>query len=215
MSMDELRIADDFSLPLEAVTQTFAILAKRGVGKTYTAAVLAEEMLKAQLPVVIVDPIGVWWGLRVAADGEQPGLPITVIGGEHGDVPLDESMGAQLAEIICANGLSAVIDLSMFRKAEQGRFMTAFAETLYHKNRAPLHLILDEADLFAPQRPMKGQERLLGAFEDIVRRGRARGLGITLITQRAAVINKDVLTQVEVLITLRTISPQDRAATDE
>lgn len=90
--------------------------------------------------------------------------------------------------------------------------MTDFAERLYHKNRQPLHLVLDEADAFAPQRPMKGQERLLGAIEDLVRRGRARGIGVTLVTQRAAVLNKDVLTQAEVLVALRTIAPQDREA---
>jgi len=90
--------------------------------------------------------------------------------------------------------------------------MLAFAETLYRLNRKPLHFMVDEADEFAPQRPIRGTERLLGAFEDIVRRGRARGLGVTLITQRAAVLNKNVLTQIEVLVVLRTISPQDREA---
>lgn len=101
------------------------------------------------------------------------------------------------------------------RKGEQMRFVTAFAERVYHRNRSALHLVLDEADLFAPQRPLRGQERMLGAVEDLVRRGRARGIGVTLVTQRAAVLNKDVLTQVECLIVLRTISPQDRAAIDE
>src|SRR5579884_749848 len=56
---------------------------------------------------------------------------------------------------------------------------------------------------------------MLGAIEDIVRRGRARGLGVSLVTQRSAVLNKDVLTQVEVLVALRTIAPQDRGAIDE
>lgn len=36
-----LRIASNLTLPPEACTQTFAILAKRGAGKTYTAAVMA------------------------------------------------------------------------------------------------------------------------------------------------------------------------------
>ena len=81
-------------------------------------------------------------------------------------------------------------------------------------NRAPLHLVLDEADAFAPQRPLPGQQRLLGAVEDLVRRGRARGIGVTLVSQRAAVLNKDVLTQAEVLVALRTIAPQDRDAID-
>jgi len=53
---------------------------------------------------------------------------------------------------------------------------------------------------------------MLGAVDDIVRRGRARGLGVMLATQRPAVLNKNVLTQIEVLIALRTLSPQDRKA---
>jgi uncharacterized protein len=53
-------ISKDLSLPVEALTQTFAILAKRGAGKTYTAAVMVEEMLKAGLQLVVVDPVGVW-----------------------------------------------------------------------------------------------------------------------------------------------------------
>src|SRR5437588_3369168 len=100
------------------------------------------------------------------------------------------------------------------RKGAQVRLMTAFAESLYRLNRRPLHLMVDEADAFAPQRPMKGEERLLGSFEDIVRRGRARGLGVTLITQRAAIINKNVLTQTEVLVCLRVMAPQDREAVE-
>lgn len=212
--MRKLHISPTLRLPLDLVTQTVGILAKKGAGKTYTALVMVEEMLKAGLQVVIVDPIGVCWGLRSSADGKQPGLPIAVIGGDHGDVPLTEDDGALLADIAIREKLSVVLDLSLLRKKQQTRFMTAFAETLYHRNRDPLHLVLDEADFFAPQRPMKGQERMLGAVEDLVRRGRARGIGITLVTQRSAVLNKDVLTQVECLVTLRTLAPQDRSAVD-
>lgn len=213
--MRGLRIADNLLLPADAVTQTFAILAKRGVGKTYTALVLVEELLKSHLQVVVADPVGVCWGLRASANGRGPGLPIVVLGGDHGDIPLEVGAGETIANLVVEERLSVVLDLSRFRKGEQVRFMTDFCERLYHKNRTPLHMVLDEADAFAPQRPMKGQERLLGAVEDLVRRGRARGLGITLVTQRSAVLNKDVLTQVEVLVALRTIAPQDRSAIDE
>jgi len=41
-----LRISREFSLPAEAVSETFAILAKRGAGKTYTAAVLVEGICR-------------------------------------------------------------------------------------------------------------------------------------------------------------------------
>jgi hypothetical protein len=210
--MKKLHISPDLSLPVEAVTQTFAILAKRGVGKTYTALVMVEELLKAELQTVVADPVGVCWGLRSSADGKAAGFPIVVLGGEHADVPLEATAGETVADFIIESGQSAVLDLSLFRKGEQTRFMTDFSERLYHKNRRPLHLLLDEADAFAPQKPMRGQERMLGAVEDLVRRGRARGIGLTLVTQRSAVLNKDVLTQVEVMVALRTISPQDLKA---
>ena len=58
--MEGLTLGPGLVLPVEAVTETFAILAKRGAGKTYTAAVLVEEMMSAGLPVVIIDPVGVW-----------------------------------------------------------------------------------------------------------------------------------------------------------
>jgi uncharacterized protein len=210
-----LVISPKFSLPLEAVTQTFGILAKRGVGKTYTAAVMAESMLAANQPICVVDPIGVWWGLRAAADGKGTGYSIVVFGGDHADLPLDAGAGELIADLLIDKRISAVLDLSLLRKGEAIRFMEAFAERLYHRNRQALHLFLDEADAWAPQNPLPGTQRLLGAIEDLVRRGRARGLGVTLITQRAAVLNKNVLTQIEVLVCLRTIGPQDRKAIDE
>ena len=211
----QLQIAPNFGFPLEAVTETIAILAKRGSGKTYCAAVLVEEMVKAGLPVIVVDPIGVWWGLRSNAKGEGPGLPIVIFGGDRADLPLGESMGAAIADLIVEQRFPAVLDLSLLSKSASRRFMTAFAERLFVRNREALHLVLDEADAWAPQRAADGGQRLLGAIEDLVRRGRARGLGMTLITQRPAVLHKDVLTQCEVLIALRMTGPRDVAAIDE
>jgi hypothetical protein len=210
-----LHIARGLDLPDEAVTQTFAILAKRGVGKTYTASVLTEEMLKNNMQVIVVDPIGVWWGLRTSADGKKEGLQILIAGGEHGDIPLQADSGEIIANLVIDNKLSAVVDLSLFRKGEQARFMADFAETIYRRNRTAMHMIIDEADAFAPQRVQPGEARMLGAMEDLVRRGRARGIGMTMITQRPAVLNKNVLTQIEVLVALRMTSPLDQKAIDE
>lgn len=211
---EQLKISDDLHLPVNAVTQTFAILARKGSGKTYTGAVFCEEMLAAGQQVIVVDVIGVWHGLRSSADGKSAGYPVVIFGGEHADVPLEETAGETIALAIVEHGFSAILDLSLLRKAAVIRFMTAFAETLYRVNRKPMHLMLDEADVFAPQRPMDGEQRMLGALEDIVRRGRARGIGVTMITQRPAVLNKNVLTQVECLVTLQMTAPQDRAAID-
>ena len=90
--------------------------------------------------------------------------------------------------------------------------MAAFAEALYETNEEPLHLVLDEADLWAPQRPIKGWEGLLGHIEEIVRRGRVRGFIPWLITQRPAVVHKDVLSQADILIAMKLTASQDRDA---
>jgi hypothetical protein len=214
-----LALAENLALPLETVNQAIGILAKRRAGKSYAARRLAEQLLRRGQQVVIVDPKGDWWGIRSAADGRSPGLPVVIVGGERGDVRLEPSAGEVVAKLVVEERVSALLDLSLLRKHEVATFMTAFLENLYRLKarevyRTPMMLVIDEADAVAPQKPQKGEERMLGAAEDIVRRGGQRGIGCTLVTQRSAVLNKNVLTQVQVLVALRTIAPQDLKAMD-
>jgi len=163
--------------------------------------------------ICVVDPLGVWWGLRAGADGATPGYPVVVFGGRHADVALDEGMGAALGRLIGAHPLACVVDLSeLGSSAGRRRFMAAFAEAVYEANTEPLHLVLDEADLWAPQRPLPEANALLGRIEEIVRRGRVRGFIPWLITQRPAVVHKDVLSQADILVAMKLTSSQDRDA---
>lgn len=210
-----LRLSEDLSLPVEAVTETFCVVAQRGAGKTHTAAVLAEGLIDAGQPTCVIDPVGVWWGLRSSADGAGPGLPVTILGGDHGDLELPDEAGEAVADLVVDERLPLVLDLSLMRKGKQRRFVTDFMERLYQRNREPLHVIVDEADLFAPQRGGAETARMLGAYEDLVRRGRARGVGSTSITQRPASLHKDILTQASVLVAMRMTGARDVAAVDE
>lgn len=207
-----LNIAPDLTLPDDAVTETFAILAKRGVGKSNTAVVMAEEMYDAGLPWVAIDPKGDWWGVRSSGDGKQPGLSVLVFGGEHADVPLEATGGNLVADLVVDHRLTCVLDVSEMTKADQRRFLIDFATRLYKRNREPLHVFCEEADEYVPQRVMGDETKLVRAFEILVKRGRFKGLGCTLITQRSASLNNDVLTQVETLIAMRTTGPPDRKA---
>ena len=140
-----------------------------------------------------------------------------MIGGAHGDLPLDAAAGPTIADLVVEERIPVVLSLRHLSKTAQRRFVAEFCERLYHRkgedrHRLPLHVVIDEADAFVPQRVMSDTARVMGAVDDLVRRGRSSGIGVTLITQRASVIHKDVLTQIEVLIALRTVSPQDRKA---
>jgi uncharacterized protein len=207
----DLQIAD--VLPLAALDERVAIVGTSGAGKTYAAKSWVERLLAAGVRVCVVDPLGVWWGLRAGADGATPGYPVVVFGGRHADIKLDESMGAALGHLVGMRHLACVVDLSeLGSSASRRRFMTAFAETVYEANTEPLHLVFDEADLWAPQRPLPEANTLLGRIEEIVRRGRVRGFIPWLITQRPAVVHKDVLSQADILVAMKLTSSQDRDA---
>jgi len=212
-----LALSDELALPLDTVTDTIGILAIKGAGKTYTFLKLVEQMVKAVLPVVVLDVVGVCWGLRSSADGKHAGMPVIIIGGVHGDVPLEEGAGAILADWVLSARRPAVLDLSdLPTKAAMLRFSLDFLSRLYQAaKREPIHVVLDEADEFCPQRPFGEEARLVRAVEVLVRRGRAKGIGVTMVTQRPAVLSKNVLTQIGTLIVGRTVSPQDRKAVEE
>jgi hypothetical protein len=200
-------------LTADALDDRIAIVGTAGSGKTYAAKGFVERLLDIGARVAIVDPLGVWWGLRASADGSAAGYPVVVFGGRHADVPITAEMGTPLGRIIARKALVCVVDLSeLGSNAARRRFMAGFCEALYEANEEPLHLVLDEADLWAPQRPIKGWESLLGHIEEIVRRGRVRGFIPWLITQRPAVVHKDVLSQADILIAMKLTASQDRDA---
>ncbi len=214
----DIKIAEGLSLPTDAVTQTFAQIGKRGAGKTYLASMIAEQMLDAQAQVIVLDPIGNWWGLRVNADGTSKGKDIYVMGGSHGDMPLSAESGKEIAKILTEKNLSVVLDISEFRKNERKRFVTDFAEEFFHLKKAnpsAVHIFLEESQKFVPQRVMKDDARMLGAWEDIVRLGRNYGIGCSLISQRPQSVNKEVLSQVECLCVLQVVGRHERKALEE
>lgn len=219
MTRKSLALGPGLRLPVDFATQTSALLAKKGAGKSNAAIVLVEEFYDIGVPFVYIDPKGDSWGLRSSADGDgKKGLPIPVFGGQHGDIPLEANAGALVADLILGDDdrgyLSCVLDVSEFSYAERDRFLLAFGERLFRRKdqERVLHLVLEEAHEYLPQRVGRSQAQLVGMYQRIVKQGRYKGLGVTLVSQRSAALNKDVLTQADNLFMLRTTSPQDRAA---
>jgi hypothetical protein len=212
-----LRISDDLSLPIDAATQTFAFLARRGAGKTYACGKLAELLLGAGVQVIVLDSVGNWYGLRISADGKGPGFEVPVLGGLRGDIPLEETGGALVADTLVDTGSPCVLDISQFSKSARQRFATAFAERLWRRKKAegnptPIHLVIEESQLIVPQNVAKDETSMLGIYEEIIRLGRNYGIGVSLISQRPQSVNKEVLNQTECLFVLQTNGKQERDA---
>jgi hypothetical protein len=213
----KLKLADDLSLPAdEAVTQKYGFIGRSGSGKSYASMKLAELFLDNGAQIIALDWVGIWWSLRLAADGKAPGFEhVYIFGGEHADVALQPESGALMADLVVDKHISVVLDVMHFRKAERTRFATAFAEQFFHRKktaRTACHLFIEEAQAYLPQMVRGDEARMVGVFEDIGKVGRNYGIGSSLISQRPQSINKDVLNQVEVLLAFQTNGPQERKA---
>lgn len=210
--MKRLRLSSSLALPVDAATQTFLVVGKRGSGKSTTAARLVEQLLNAKVPVVVLDIADTWWGLKASRDGNGAGHDVYVFGGRHADLPLEVHGGAMIADVLCEHRVSMVLSCKHLSGVARSQFMVDFAQTLYQKwSGGVLHLVLEEAHELAPQSPPRGEkaENMLGAFKRLWKLGRSSGIGGTAITQRPASLSKDITTQSEILVVHRTIGPQD------
>jgi len=142
-------------IPAIALDERLAFVGMSGSGKTYGAGTCVEKLLEAKARAIIVDPLGVWWGLRLTPRGSGAStFNLPIFGGAHGDLSLTEHAGSLIGETVAGMAESCIIDLSQIgTKAGERRFMLAFLTALYRGvNGAPVHLVIDEADMFAPQR---------------------------------------------------------------
>jgi hypothetical protein len=210
-----MELAPGVELPPDIVSSTISVLANRGAGKSTVTHRLVELMYGADLPVVVLDVKGDWWGIRSSADGKGAGLPFVIFGGDHGDVELQATAGELLADLIVDDRIPAVLDLSHMSKTQARSFATAFAERLYRRNRDPLHVVIEEADVLVPQRAAADTARLLGAMEDLAKRGRHRGIGMTMVSQRPQEVAKSALDLMETVILLRITGPRSIKAVRE
>jgi DNA helicase HerA-like ATPase len=71
-----------YPIPNAALDDRLAFIGTSGSGKTYNAGVGVERLLASKARVVIVDPLDVWWGLRLRPDGNGDSkFKVVIIGG--------------------------------------------------------------------------------------------------------------------------------------
>jgi len=203
-------------IPERALNDVGAILGRTGAGKSGTGRILLEHKLRAGHRAGVIDPKGDWWGARLAKSGKSPSpFKVIVFGGTHADVPITDDNGHVLGQVLAGSSESFIIDLSGFSIAGMRRFMMAFAESFFEHNLAPITLFVDEADQLAPQRVGADMANLLHRMERLARQGRSKGIFLWMLTQRPAVLNKNLLSQAETLVAMKVTTVHDRKALSE
>lgn len=170
---------------------------------TNSAAVIIEELLANHLPMTIVDIEGEYWGLKERYD-------VKVIGhSDNVDIEVDASQAAAFATYSVEQGVSLILDLSDYDAEQMQEFMVAYFTALWEavfKARRPYEVVLEEAHEWIPQGVRAPLKEILGRF---ALRGRKRGVGMIIISQRSARVDKNVLTQSRYYFLHQVIHPTD------
>lgn len=184
-------------LPLEESLRGRAfICGKSGSGKSNTASVLIERILDAGRPLLIIDVEGEYYGLKESYEVLHAGADDVC------DIQVGPEHGEKLAQLGIEQGVPIILDLSGFLDEDEAdELVGSVASALFataKQAREPFPVFVEECHEFLPQRGSAGEtgERLVR----ISKRGRKHGLGLVGISQRPASVDKDFITQANLLI---------------
>ena len=203
-------------IPAAALKQHIAFLGKTGSGKTSTAKLAVEQILREDpnARVCVLDPIkSDWWGLTSSANGRNAGLPFYILGGPRGHVQLHDSAGKAIGELVASGALPlSIIDMADFKPGGLQRFFNDFAPALMKRMRGVVYLVLEEAHEFAPkERTGIGAESMAIHYaKQLATAGRSKGIRIMVVTQRTQALHNALLGSCDTMIAHRLTAPADQ-----
>jgi hypothetical protein len=196
------QLGDNLFLPVAAAQGRTVMFGKSECGKSNGSAVTIENCFVNNVPVSGIDQLGNQWGIRY--EGSRPGLPIPIIGGLRGDLPLTADDGDLLGRIF-AQGTSMLLDISLLPTEEQQAFGTAFLDELNRSLRQPAHVVLEEAEKLCPAyMRSRAAFEVQGVASLFIRQIRNFGVGWTLSTQSAGLLLNDAIHSANVFIAMQT-----------
>jgi len=176
----------EFSISAQdIVTGRTCIIAQSGAGKSWMIAVVCEQLCKNNIPFLVIDTEGEFFTLKEKFDVFWVGSD------EQCDADISQIDFKDLIKKSISSGEPIVFDVS--EVVDQQKIVEQLAHAIYDVAsdvREPYLLIVEEADKFIPQSKESSKK-----LEEIARRGRKRGLGMLIATQRPSLVNKNVLSQ--------------------
>ncbi len=168
----------------ELVTGRTCVIGQSGSGKSYLIAVLCEQLLQNNIAFCIVDTEGEYFSLKEK-------FQLLWVGGNEADVNIESVDFYDLVSKSIQHNVPVILDVSDV--LDHRKVVSDFASKLYeieNQVKQPYLFIVEEADRFVPQ-----SKDSLKEIEEISKRGRKRGLGLLVASQRPALVNKNVLSQ--------------------
>ncbi|MFC4439932.1 helicase HerA domain-containing protein [Halostagnicola sp. GCM10023398] len=187
----------DLELPVvELLTGRGFVTGKSGSGKSNTASVIAEELLEAGFPLLIVDTDGEYYGLKEEYEMLHAGAD------EECDIQIGPEHAEQMATLALEENVPVILDVSGYLDEDVAdELLREVARQLFVKEKKlkkPFLLVVEEVHEYIPEGGGVGETGNL--LIKIGKRGRKHGLGILGISQRPADVKKDFITQANWLV---------------
>lgn len=158
-----------------------------GSGKSMLARLMGESVAD-RMPLIIIDPEGEYCTMREVCS-------MVLVGG-GGEIRIDPSTAGRVARGLLKESCSAIIDLSDLPHRDHNRYVGSFIDAMMHSPRScwrPTLVFIDEAHRFCPEGGNKKSAESSDAIKDLMSRGRKRGYGGVLLTQRISKVSKDAI----------------------
>ncbi|ELZ16087.1 hypothetical protein C477_16375 [Haloterrigena salina JCM 13891] len=187
----------ELRLPVvELLTGRGFVTGKSGSGKSNTASVIAEELLEAGFPLLIVDTDGEYYGLKEEYEMLHAGAD------EECDIQIGPEHAEQMASLALEENVPIILDVSGYLDEDVAdELLRKIARQLFVKEKKmkkPFLLVVEEVHEYIPEGGGVGETGNL--LIKISKRGRKHGLGILGISQRPADVKKDFITQANWLV---------------
>lgn len=177
-------IGDGLEVDVQVLIESrLLVQANSGGGKSWAL----RRLLEQTAPFVqhfVIDPEGEFPSLRERFD-------YVICAPHEADAVATPKTASLLARRLLEAGVSAILNIFDLKAHERQTFVRLFLEALINAPRSlwkPVLVVLDEAHVFCPQ---SGSAEAAQAVIDLATRGRKRGLGACLATQRLAKLHKD------------------------
>lgn len=192
-----IHISDEYQVPADdALSGRKLIVGISGSGKSNTIGVYGEELGQLKVPLVLGDTEDEYRLL-----GDHRWLPNGVLAGADAPYRVDVENAEDFGRYVLTHRLQVILNLQSYEMEEAALVMIGiisgmrkWEEALPNDERIPSEFILEEAVTWLPQNvkesPLHGTDTFAALqgtfFNDMVRKGRKRGLGLTVVCQKIA-----------------------------
>lgn len=184
--------------PNDLMRKQVGIFGRTGSGKSYSAAVLIEELLEHNMPVLIIDPHGEYTSLQVAVDGSPSEYLVKHYADLEWVPEADEQLDLETLDMteLVAPGQATILDLHGLGDKQERVVAEVLERAFLSRKREQIpevKVIIEEAHKFAT----KNKSEPRSVIRNIAKEGRKFQFTLGVVSQRPSGIDHNVRAQLQ------------------